>query len=73
MQKSAKRTVLFVFGVFAILLGLLNPATESASAQTNQIQKSGQISTAGVCPPFNLLDEKGQIINPISGENTDAP
>jgi len=66
-------SVLFVFGVFAILLGLLNPATESAAAQTNQIQKSGQISTAGVCPPFNLLDEKGQIINPISGENTDAP
>ena len=67
------RSVLLIFGVFLILFGFLNPATESTPLQTNQNQKSAQISTAGVCPPFNLLDEKGQIINPITGENADKP
>ena len=27
----------------------------------------------GVCPPFFLRDERGQIINPITGENADRP
>ncbi len=27
----------------------------------------------GVCPPFHLLDEKGNIIDPVNGVNADAP
>ncbi len=67
------RTVSLITGVFLILLGFLHTATWSAASQTNPTQRNEQISTAGVCPPFNLLDEKGQIINPITGENADKP
>lgn len=66
-------SVSLLFGVFAVWLGLLNPATVFAASQTNKSQKNEQISIAGVCPPFNLLDEKGQIINPVTGENADKP
>jgi hypothetical protein len=27
----------------------------------------------GVCPPFHLRDEAGNVINPVAGENTDQP
>jgi hypothetical protein len=27
----------------------------------------------GVCPPFHLRDEQGRVINPLTGENADAP
>jgi len=67
------RAVLLISAVFMIWLESLHPATEPAVIQANQNQKSAQTSTEGVCPPFNLLDKKGQIINPITGENADKP
>ena len=66
-------SVLLFLGVFTIGLGLLNPATVFAISQTNPSQKNSQISTAGVCPPFHLLDEKGEIINPITEKNAYEP
>lgn len=27
----------------------------------------------GVCPPFHLRDEKGEVINPATGQNADKP
>jgi len=65
--------VMFLFGGFTLWLGFLNPATGLAASQTSQNPEKDQISTAGVCPPFHLMDEKGEIINPILGENTDKP
>jgi hypothetical protein len=31
------------------------------------------LTKTGVCPPFNLLDEDGNIINPVTGMNADKP
>lgn len=31
------------------------------------------LSANGVCPPFHLLDEQGNIIDPVSGLNADKP
>ncbi|MBW6461311.1 MAG: hypothetical protein K0B08_12135 [Bacteroidales bacterium] len=31
------------------------------------------IGQSTVCPPFFLYDEDGNIINPVSGENSDKP
>jgi hypothetical protein len=32
-----------------------------------------QASPWGVCPPFHLRDEEGNVINPVAGENADKP
>ena len=31
------------------------------------------ITKSGVCPPFNLYDEDGNIIDPVNGINADKP
>ncbi|NQT13600.1 MAG: hypothetical protein HQ582_12680 [Planctomycetes bacterium] len=41
---------------------------EAGSAATRE-----QTSPWGVCPPFHLRDEEGNVINPAVGENADKP
>ncbi len=68
----------------AILLALciaLGQATQAAAAEQATPPQdqatpaaSQQVSTPlGVCPPFPLRDEQGNVINPITGENADQP
>jgi len=40
---------------------------------STEISKDVFVSTQGVCPPFYLLTEDGDTINPITGKNTDKP
>lgn len=35
--------------------------------------ENNYVSTLGVCPPYYLLTENGDTINPITGQNTDLP
>ncbi len=56
-----KKIILFlIFGAFFPLI--LIAKTES---KTN--------SFTGVCPPFYIKDERGEIINPVTNQNTDVP
>ena len=56
--------LIVTFCVFFILLNVYSASKTERNVTT---------SVAGACPPFHLLNEKGQIINPISGVNVDKP
>ena len=58
-----KRLCLFFAGFVFLVLFLSMPLFA--------VYKSGYV--AGVCPPFPLRDEAGQIINPVNGINADKP
>lgn len=51
----------------------LATAADDAVAQTAAAAKQGRSSPPGVCPPFQLRDEQGNVINPVAGENADKP
>jgi len=46
---------------------------DKAIAVQGNNEVSETVSVAGVCPPFYLMDETGDIINPISSVNDKAP
>ena len=46
---------------------------EAASGEARPAATRDQMPAWGVCPPFHLRDEEGNIINPMSGENVDKP
>jgi hypothetical protein len=61
------RLVLAAFGLLAAAWSLGQvPATNSATERK-------ATRPVGVCPPFQLRDEAGQIINPVKGINADVP
>ena len=43
------------------------------SAEAAPEAARGQTPPLGVCPPFPLRDERGNVINPVAGENADKP
>ncbi len=55
---------IFIMMGFFLLMGVFRSAAYSANLEPK---------IPGVCPPFHLLDEKGNIINPINGINDDKP
>ncbi|MCD6304329.1 MAG: hypothetical protein J7M21_05135 [Planctomycetes bacterium] len=62
----------------AALLGLLLPAAcpPALAAGAHADTKPAPAPAArhhDVCPPFYLLDENGQVINPVAGVNADRP
>src|SRR3972149_2926588 len=70
-MKSKNITFLIISTIFfvAIVLTLvISPNTDKTNIQRNDFS-----STTGVCPPFYLLTEDGDSINPITGKNTDKP
>jgi hypothetical protein len=71
MQKPA--FVLFLAVGIAVLLtgsACRKAATDSGQAKLEPRRVTRPV---GVCPPFSLRDENGQIINPVAGRNASAP
>jgi len=67
----ARNTALVTLAAFCVLLGGLLPY---AQAQQASGVTSGAVTLrTGVCPPFQLRDEQGQPINPVTGENANQP
>ena len=64
-------TLVFVL----LLLFMANPATPqiASSQERKQSYDEAREDAMGVCPPFNLLDEKGDVIDPTRNINTDVP
>ena len=46
-------------------------AAEDSKKATGAAQRTS--SPLGVCPPFHLRDEEGNVIDPVAGENADKP
>ena len=64
--------------VLTILFGLLILLTSGVSAaQPPSLNESKpaskEISVEGVCPPFFLYDESGNVIDPVHGINANRP
>ncbi|MBN1852847.1 MAG: hypothetical protein JW829_08990, partial [Pirellulales bacterium] len=62
--------------MLAILVAYLLAACGQEKTLSNEAEPSvphKQSSPFGVCPPFYLRDESGNVINPVVGTNTDQP
>ena len=69
-MKTQLTTVFFGFFIIILLAVFIhNPKTGNIQPASEE----GLISKTGVCPPFHLLDEEGNIINPVEGVNTEKP
>jgi hypothetical protein len=53
--------------------GLWLGARAAPSAQGQPASAAKVSPPLGVCPPFNLLDEDGHVIDPVKGANADKP
>ena len=59
-----------------LLFSLANLALSPVLAFASEAESAGpaaQPSPSGVCPPFHLLDEDGNLINPAADQNADKP
>jgi hypothetical protein len=68
-----KTKIAFIFLAFFIVILI---SVSNQKLKTGNIRDKADkeiISKTGVCPPFNLLDEDGNIINPVAGLNVDKP
>ncbi|HCY39830.1 MAG TPA: hypothetical protein DHV48_00460 [Prolixibacteraceae bacterium] len=67
-MKKQLPVILSVFLLLIISALLLSPKQpKEGSGDRNLITKTG------VCPPFNLFDEDGHLIDPVNGINADKP
>lgn len=64
----------------ALSIALSSTAQATAAQQAAPAEKPAapaatakKTAPSGVCPPFPLRDEQGNVINPVSGENADRP
>lgn len=68
------RFIFISFSIIFILFLILRLRIDFKPAQSVLNHKTdGAISTTGVCPPFYLIAENGDTINPATGQNTDLP
>jgi hypothetical protein len=68
---KTKITLIFLafFAVILISVSIKKPKP----GNIHPVSEEGIISKTGVCPPFHLLDEDGNVINPVAGINADKP
>jgi len=68
------RAILLTCTLAAMVLGGLSIACKAGLKPTDILSLAASISKGlGVCPPFPLRDEAGNIINPLTGVNDKAP
>jgi len=72
------KILLRLLGLIALIsLLLLGPGSlNSAIAATGELDQQyeeAKREAMGICPPINLLDEEGKIINPLENLNANAP
>ena len=69
------RFAFFALSIILVLFLLIrNQVREYPQPQSVLHHRTdGSISTTGVCPPFYLIAENGDTINPATGQNTDLP
>ncbi len=60
-------TAAFLFSMFIAILA--NGQPYEPVSKLNDATRGA----IGVCPPFHLLDEKGNVVDPVGGVNANAP
>ena len=56
-----------------VALGALALPLAKSDSPVEVKTKTKQVSVEGVCPPFYLYDEQGNVIDPVHGINSDKP
>lgn len=69
IKKTVGLTLLFALAV----LWAGSMSVPQAASLNDSRQASAKVAVDGVCPPFYLYDEQGNVINPVSEENADKP
>jgi hypothetical protein len=64
-------TVLVISGLLILSISLIPSVKASTPSQSKETIK--KVSVEGVCPPFFLYDESGNVIDPVHGINGDKP
>jgi len=67
-----KKQLLVIFVGFLLLLVIVLVKSNNKQGNIKPIDKE-YITKSGVCPPFHLYDEAGNIIDPVKGMNADKP
>jgi len=67
-----KKQLFIIFPVFFLVVITAIFLKQSKDQNLKPVPKEF-LSTSGVCPPFFLYDEDGNVINPVKGVNADKP
>jgi hypothetical protein len=67
------RTVFLVVVVCGLCVVSTHAQQTTASGKTESAASREHMPPWGVCPPFQLRDEEGNVINPAAEENADKP
>jgi hypothetical protein len=71
MKNKKSIILLIIIAVLFIAIVLVFRTEENRKIELSQKDKN--VSVSGVCPPFSLYDEDGNLIDPINGINSDKP
>lgn len=74
-MKRHRRLHKMVFLLVALPVVLTIPAfaQKQASNVVDKAYEQARQDAMGICPPFFLRDENGDVINPVAGINADVP
>ena len=67
------RAIFALIFLIAIVLVIISLVTMRSEGNKNLFADRGLITQSGVCPPFNLYDEDGNVIDPVNNINADKP
>lgn len=64
--------LILILSVIVMLIIITITGTRNESKKDRLISRD-LVTQSGVCPPFNLYDENGSVINPVNNINADKP
>jgi len=67
------RAIFALIFLIAIVLVITSLVTMRSEGNRNLFADRELITQSGVCPPFNLYDEDGNVIDPVNNINADKP
>ena len=70
MKSRNLYALILLIAVILVIISLVTMRTESRKILLTDREL---ITQSGVCPPFNLYDEDGNIIDPVNEINADKP
>jgi hypothetical protein len=74
MSARNRSVAIAAAGVLTVMLiGASTAQSDSQPAAARSGKTQAKSPPAGVCPPFRLRDEEGNVINPVAGENAKKP
>lgn len=72
MKTQHLSPIIFIIILFALVIAFVSLKAGNQD-EVLLIHRAESISTEGVCPPFHLLTEEGDTIDPVRGLNSDKP